>query len=84
MATKKVKLSDKQKIVVGIMRTGKQLYFSRGIDASAGFSGGGGVPVSLATFCVLQQLGIIKIVDEPMKSSLSYYGLTKLGKEIEL
>jgi hypothetical protein len=77
-----MKLSEKQKEVIGEMVNGKLLYWSDGLNASCGFSGGSKVKISTATFFKLKDLKIIEKTSE--RFSMSYYSLTELGKTIQL
>lgn len=79
-----MKLSKTQKEVIRFMReTGREIYHSSGLNSSCGFSGGG-VKMSLATFYVLDNIGIIEKIHKPERSLLIYYQLTELGKTIQL
>lgn len=81
-----IKLSDKQKKMVSLMRDGKELYT---IFYPTGTSPNliNGKRITEPTFSKLSNLGIItfdKIVMSKTGLQRSYYKLTELGKTIKL
>lgn len=78
----KTKLSEKQKEVIALMRTGKEIYKSQGLEPSAGFNGGAKISISLATFRKLKELGLLRELEKKNAFTLTYFTLSELGKLI--
>lgn len=87
---KKIKLSDKQKEVIKLMREGCEATISRGFSSGAWLQfgkigyGGKSYDVSIATLHALIDKKIIKDNNTSKSLSQSHFSLTELGKTIQL
>jgi hypothetical protein len=81
--TNKIKLSDKQKEVIRLMREGRQLSYSRFIGYSAIAFSNPTLFVNKHTVYSLQDKGIIEI-DKHLSLSSHSYRLTEFSKTIKL
>ena len=80
--TKKIKLSDKQKEVIELMRKGHILHWIGGLNPSCFLSKSFSFKVSTATAFRILHYKLIIADDDKLTNRT--YRLTELGKQIEL
>ena len=77
-----MKLSEKQKQVINLMRDGRVIHWMDGLNPSCFLSDNCRVPISTATCLRLEELGFIE--SKPNKGQGKKYYLTNRGKYIQL
>lgn len=80
-----MKLSKKQKEVIGLMQRGDKICLSRGMYPSAHLIlNHKTMPITYATYLSLWRNKLIEQVEYTGKSNVEHYGLSVLGKTLAL